>query len=76
MPDNEEPSRNPDRTATRSSLSGHGSDLEAALDGRDDAVPLVLLARASSYGARRRADRPTIGDPGHGRVLPQHPSTA
>jgi uncharacterized protein len=33
-----------DRTAASSGLPGHGADLDAALDGRDDAVPVVLLA--------------------------------
>jgi predicted MPP superfamily phosphohydrolase len=33
-----------DRTAARSGVPGHGADLDAALDGRDDAVPVVLLA--------------------------------
>jgi predicted MPP superfamily phosphohydrolase len=33
-----------DRTAAASGLPGHGADLDAALDGRDDATPLVLLA--------------------------------
>jgi predicted MPP superfamily phosphohydrolase len=33
-----------DRTAAASGLPGHGADLDAALDGRDDAVPVVLLA--------------------------------
>jgi uncharacterized protein len=33
-----------DRTAISSGVPGHGADLETALDGRDDAVPLVLLA--------------------------------
>jgi predicted MPP superfamily phosphohydrolase len=33
-----------DRTAERSGVPGHGADLDAALDGRDDAVPVVLLA--------------------------------
>ena len=33
-----------DRTAADSGLAGHGADLDAALDGRDDAVPVVLLA--------------------------------
>ncbi|MBM7806649.1 putative MPP superfamily phosphohydrolase [Geodermatophilus bullaregiensis] len=33
-----------DRTAAGSGLPGHGADLGAALDGRDDAVPVVLLA--------------------------------
>jgi uncharacterized protein len=33
-----------DRTAARSGVPGHRADLDAALDGRDDAVPLVLMA--------------------------------
>ncbi|WP_244524746.1 metallophosphoesterase [Trujillonella endophytica] len=33
-----------DRTAASSGLAGHGADLDAALDGRDDGVPVVLLA--------------------------------
>ncbi|WP_104525531.1 metallophosphoesterase [Blastococcus atacamensis] len=33
-----------DRTAAASGLPGHGADLDAALDGRDDATPVVLLA--------------------------------
>ena len=33
-----------DQTAARSGLPGHGADLDAAFDGRDDAVPVVLLA--------------------------------
>lgn len=33
-----------DRTAASSGLAGHGADLDAALDGRDDDVPVVLLA--------------------------------
>jgi predicted MPP superfamily phosphohydrolase len=33
-----------DRTAERSGVPGHGADLDAALDGRDDSVPVVLLA--------------------------------
>ncbi|WP_347058769.1 metallophosphoesterase [Blastococcus sp. HT6-30] len=33
-----------DRTAAISGLPGHGADLDAALDGRDDATPVVLLA--------------------------------
>ncbi|WP_448610849.1 metallophosphoesterase [Geodermatophilus sp. URMC 60] len=33
-----------DRTAISSGVPGHGADLDSALDGRDDAVPLVLLA--------------------------------
>jgi len=33
-----------DRTAAASGVPGHGADLAAALDGRDDATPVVLLA--------------------------------
>jgi predicted MPP superfamily phosphohydrolase len=33
-----------DRIAAGSGVPGHGADLDAALDGRDDAVPVVLLA--------------------------------
>ena len=33
-----------DRTAAGSGVPGHGADLDAALDGRDDATPVVLLA--------------------------------
>jgi len=33
-----------DRTAARSGVPGHGADVDAALDGRDDATPVVLLA--------------------------------
>jgi predicted MPP superfamily phosphohydrolase len=33
-----------DRTAAASGVAGHGANLAAALDGRDDATPVVLLA--------------------------------
>ncbi|WP_235494791.1 metallophosphoesterase [Geodermatophilus sp. Leaf369] len=33
-----------DRTAADSGLPGHGADLDAALDGRDESTPVVLLA--------------------------------
>jgi hypothetical protein len=33
-----------DRTAGSSGVPGHGADLDAALDGRDDATPVVLMA--------------------------------
>ena len=33
-----------DRTAAASGVPGHGADLDAALDGRNDATPVVLLA--------------------------------
>jgi hypothetical protein len=33
-----------DRTAASSGVPGHGADIDAALDGRDDETPVVLLA--------------------------------
>ncbi|MGY1617822.1 metallophosphoesterase [Geodermatophilus sp. SYSU D00691] len=33
-----------DRTAAESGVAGHGADLDAALDGRDDSRPVVLMA--------------------------------
>jgi uncharacterized protein len=33
-----------DRTAASSGVPGHGASVDAALDGRDDAVPVVLMA--------------------------------
>ena len=33
-----------DRIADESGVPGHGADLDAALDGRDDATPVVLMA--------------------------------
>ena len=44
-----------DRTAESSGLPGHGADLDAALDGRDDAVPVVLLAHQPVQVAQARA---------------------
>jgi predicted MPP superfamily phosphohydrolase len=44
-----------DRTAARSGVPGHGADLEAALDGRDDATPLVLLAHQPVMVEQARA---------------------
>ncbi len=44
-----------DRTAAASGLAGHGADLDAALDGRDDAVPVVLLAHQPVQVALARA---------------------
>ena len=46
-----------DRTAARSGVPGHGADLDAALDGRDDATPVVLLAHQPVHG-RAGAARP------------------
>jgi len=44
-----------DRTAAASGLPGHGADLDAALDGRDDAVPVVLLAHQPVQVEQARA---------------------
>ncbi|WP_255362550.1 metallophosphoesterase [Blastococcus aurantiacus] len=44
-----------DRTAASSGLAGHGADLDAALDGRDDATPVVLLAHQPVMVEQARA---------------------
>ncbi|MGY1743743.1 MULTISPECIES: metallophosphoesterase [unclassified Blastococcus] len=44
-----------DRTAASSGLPGHGADLDAALDGRDDAVPVVLMAHQPVQVEQARA---------------------
>ncbi|TFV63609.1 UNVERIFIED_ORG: metallophosphoesterase [Bacillus sp. AZ43] len=44
-----------DRTAESSGLPGHGADLDAALDGRDDGVPVVLLAHQPVQVQQARA---------------------
>ncbi|SNS78016.1 hypothetical protein SAMN04488107_3758 [Geodermatophilus saharensis] len=44
-----------DRTAASSGLPGHGADVEAALDGRDDATPVVLLAHQPVQVEQARA---------------------
>jgi predicted MPP superfamily phosphohydrolase len=44
-----------DRTAASSGLPGHGADLDAALDGRDDGVPVVLLAHQPVVVEQARA---------------------
>jgi predicted MPP superfamily phosphohydrolase len=44
-----------DRTAADSGLAGHGADLDAALDGRDDAVPVVLMAHQPVQVEQARA---------------------
>jgi predicted MPP superfamily phosphohydrolase len=44
-----------DRTAASSGLPGHGADLDAALDGRDDDVPVVLLAHQPVQVEQARA---------------------
>jgi predicted MPP superfamily phosphohydrolase len=44
-----------DRIAAGSGVPGHGADLDAALDGRDDAVPVVLLAHQPVMVEQARA---------------------
>jgi predicted MPP superfamily phosphohydrolase len=44
-----------DRTAESSGVAGHGADLDAALDGREDATPLVLLAHQPVMVEQARA---------------------
>ena len=44
-----------DRTAASSGLPGHGADLDTALDGRDDGVPVVLLAHQPVQVEQARA---------------------
>ncbi|MGY1843334.1 metallophosphoesterase [Modestobacter sp. SYSU DS0875] len=44
-----------DRTAAGSGLPGHGADLDAALDGRDDARPVVLMAHQPVQVEQARA---------------------
>lgn len=44
-----------DRTAASSGLPGHGADLDAALDGRDDSRPVVLLAHQPVQVEQARA---------------------
>jgi uncharacterized protein len=44
-----------DRTAASSGVTGHAADLDAALDGRDDRTPLVLLAHQPVMVEQARA---------------------
>ncbi|MQA35445.1 metallophosphoesterase [Modestobacter roseus] len=44
-----------DRTAAASGVPGHGADLDAALDGRDDARPVVLMAHQPVQVEQARA---------------------
>ncbi|WP_231486805.1 metallophosphoesterase [Candidatus Blastococcus massiliensis] len=44
-----------DRMAASSGVPGHGADLDAALDGRDDATPVVLLAHQPVMVEQARA---------------------
>ncbi len=54
-----------DRTAARSGVPGHGADLDAALDGRDDAVPVVLLAHQPYMVAQAQAAGVDLQISGH-----------
>ena len=54
-----------DRTAERSGVPGHGADLDAALDGRDDAVPVVLLAHQPYMVGQARAAGVDLQISGH-----------
>jgi uncharacterized protein len=54
-----------DRTADRSGLPGHGADLDAALDGRDDATPVVLLAHQPVMVEQARAAGVDLQVSGH-----------
>jgi hypothetical protein len=44
-----------DRVAEQFDVPGHGADLDAALDGRDDATPVVLLAHQPVMVEQARA---------------------
>jgi predicted MPP superfamily phosphohydrolase len=44
-----------DRTAAASGVPGHGANLDAALEGRDDGVPVVLLAHQPVMVEQARA---------------------
>ena len=64
-----------DRTAASSGLAGHGADLDAALDGRDDAVPVVLLAHQPVMVEQARAAGVDLQLSGHthgGQIFPFH----
>ncbi|MDP9430815.1 MAG: metallophosphoesterase [Actinomycetota bacterium] len=54
-----------DRTAFRSGLPGHGADLDTALDGRDDAVPVVLMAHQPVQVEQAAAAGVTLQLSGH-----------
>jgi predicted MPP superfamily phosphohydrolase len=54
-----------DRTAAASGVPGHGADLDAALDGRDDATPVVLLAHQPMMVEQARAARVDLQLSGH-----------
>ncbi len=62
-----------DRTAADSGVAGHGADLDAALDGRDPAAPVVLLAHQPvqfTEAARREVDLQLSGHTHGGQMVP------
>jgi uncharacterized protein len=64
-----------DRIAAGSGVPGHGADLDAALDGRDDAVPVVLLAHQPVMVEQARAAGVDLQLSGHthgGQLWPFH----
>jgi predicted MPP superfamily phosphohydrolase len=54
-----------DRTAASSGVPGHGADLDAALDGRDDGTPVVLLAHQPVMVEQARAAGVDLQISGH-----------
>jgi predicted MPP superfamily phosphohydrolase len=54
-----------DRTAAGSGVPGQGAHLDAALDGRDDATPVVLLAHQPVMVEQARAARVDLQLSGH-----------
>jgi predicted MPP superfamily phosphohydrolase len=64
-----------DRTAAASGVPGHGADLDAALDGRDDATPVVLLAHQPVQAEQAAAAGVDLQLSGHthgGQLWPFH----
>jgi uncharacterized protein len=64
-----------DRIAAGSGVPGHGADLDAALDGRDDSVPVVLLAHQPVMVEQARAAGVDLQLSGHthgGQLWPFH----
>ncbi|WP_245159194.1 metallophosphoesterase [Blastococcus sp. TF02A-35] len=62
-----------DRVAAASGVPGHGADLDAALDGRDDATPVVLLAHQPfmvDQAARAGVDLQLSGHTHGGQLWP------
>lgn len=62
-----------DRTAADSGEPGHGTDFDAALDGRDPAQPVVMLAHQPvlfAEAARREVDLQLSGHTHGGQMVP------